>query len=86
MQQQQMNQGQMTMMPQPPNMVSGKDQQYITDMLSWNLNACKKAYFYAQHCQNSEIKAAIDQAGQMHQRHYEQILQHLNQNPNPTMS
>ncbi|MFD1020464.1 hypothetical protein [Thalassobacillus hwangdonensis] len=69
-------------MTQPPNMVSTKDHLYITDMLSWNLNACKKAHSYAQQCQDQELKAALDQAGQMHQRHYNKILEHLNkQNP-----
>ncbi|SEB07634.1 hypothetical protein SAMN05421743_11567 [Thalassobacillus cyri] len=70
-------------MPQPPNMVSGKDQLYITDMLSWNLNACKKAHFYAQQCQDPELQAALEQAGQMHQRHYDKILQHLNDQSQP---
>ena len=37
---------------QPPDMVSTKDSMYLTDMLSWNLLAMKKAHFYAQHCKN----------------------------------
>lgn len=68
-------------MPQPPNVISSKDLLYLTDMLSWNLNACKKAHFYAGQCQTPELQASLEQAGQMHQRHYEKILQHLNQNP-----
>ena len=47
-------------------------------MLSWNLLAMKKAHFYAQHCENAELKAEFDRCGQMHQRHYERILNHLN--------
>lgn len=81
MQQQQMNQGQMNQqqptMPNPPAIITGKDQLYITDMLSWNLLAMKKAHFFAQQCQDPEIKQAIDQAGMMHKRHYEKILTHL---------
>ncbi|ARI76657.1 hypothetical protein [Halobacillus mangrovi] len=65
-------------MPQVPNIVSTKDQLYISDMLSWNLNACKKAHFFAQNCQTPEIQAALEEAGQMHQRHYNKILNHLN--------
>ncbi|MYL33704.1 hypothetical protein GLW08_18965 [Pontibacillus yanchengensis] len=76
-------QNQANVMPEPPTMVSTKDQLYITDMLSWNLIAAKKAHFFAGFCQNQELKAALEQAGQMHQRHYEKILQHLNENPNP---
>ncbi|MBM7551274.1 hypothetical protein [Thalassobacillus pellis] len=70
-------------MPQPPNMVTSKDQLYITDMLSWNLNACKKAHFYAQQCQDPQLKAALDEAGQMHERHYNKILGHLNNQTSP---
>ncbi|KGP72547.1 hypothetical protein [Pontibacillus yanchengensis] len=76
-------QNQANIMPEPPTMVSTKDQLYITDMLSWNLIAAKKAHFFAGFCQNPELKAALEQAGQMHQRHYEKILQHLNENPAP---
>lgn len=88
--QNQMNQNQMNpnqqqgVMPQPPNIISGKDQLYLTDMLSWNLLAMKKAHFYAQQCTDPEIKAELDKAGQMHQRHYQKILTHL-QNPNQPM-
>ncbi len=71
-------------MSQVPNIVSTKDQLYISDMLSWNLNACKKAHFFAQNCQSPEIQSALEEAGQMHQRHYDKILMHLNsQNQQP---
>ncbi|WP_226580291.1 hypothetical protein [Halobacillus litoralis] len=69
-------------MAQAPNIVTVKDQLYISDMLSWNLNACKKAHFYAQNCQTPEIKTALEEAGKMHQRHYNKILQHLNNQAN----
>ncbi|MCP3032825.1 hypothetical protein LF817_15980 [Halobacillus sp. A1] len=65
-------------MEQVPNIVSTKDELYITDMLSWNLNACKKAHFFAQQCQTPELQQALEDAGQMHQRHYDKILEHLN--------
>jgi hypothetical protein len=81
-QQMQPNQmGQQGVMPQPPTIVTGKDQFYISDMLSWNLLAMKKAHFFAQQCTDPEIKTALEQAGQMHQRHYQKIITHL-QNPN----
>lgn len=72
-------------MAQVPEVVSTKDQLYITDMLSWNLNACKKAHFFVQNCQTPEIQSALEEAGQMHQRHYNKILTHLDtqtQKPN----
>ncbi|WP_394139685.1 hypothetical protein [Cytobacillus oceanisediminis] len=80
MQQQNMNiQNQQGIMQQPPAVVSTKDSLYLTDMLSWNLLALKKAHFYAQQCQDQELKTHFEQCGQMHQRHYEQLLTHLNQ-------
>ncbi|WP_102344972.1 hypothetical protein [Bacillus sp. Marseille-P3661] len=68
-------------MQQPPTVITTKDELYIKDMLSWNLLAMKKAHFYANQCTDPDVKAALDQAGQMHQRHYQKILGHL-QNPN----
>lgn len=80
MQQQNMNMtGQQVTYPQPPAVLSTKDSIYLTDMLSWNLLAMKKAHFYAQHCQDMTLKSEFEKCGQMHQRHYEQILSHLNQ-------
>ncbi|MCU9612856.1 hypothetical protein OEV98_04745 [Caldibacillus lycopersici] len=76
-QQQNMNQTNQPIMPEPPNIVTEKDSLYLTDMLSWNLLAMKKAYFFANQCQDPEIKAAINKAGQMHQKHYQKILSHL---------
>ncbi|GEN54303.1 hypothetical protein GLV98_06105 [Halobacillus litoralis] len=78
MQQQNQSMQQSQPMSQVPNIVSTKDQLYLADMLSWNLNACKKAHFFAQNCQTPEIQAALEEAGQMHQRHYDKLLNHLN--------
>ncbi|MCM2675525.1 hypothetical protein [Alkalicoccobacillus plakortidis] len=79
MQQQQGTQAnqQQNFISEPPQVISTKDHLYINDMLSWNLLAMKKAYFYASNCQDAEIKEAINQAGQMHKRHYERLLTHL---------
>lgn len=83
-QQQNMNaQNQQIPYQQPPNMISSKDSMYLTDSLSWNLLAMKKAHFYAQQCQDQELKAAFDRCGQMHQQHYEKILNHLNGQTQP---
>jgi len=88
MQQQQQNLNQNTTpMMEPPPIVTVKDSLYITDMLSWNLLAAKKAHFFANQVQDPEIKAALNKAGAMHQAHYQKILKHLNtqQNqPNPS--
>ncbi|KMJ58878.1 hypothetical protein AB685_07315 [Bacillus sp. LL01] len=63
--------------PQPPAVVTTKDSLYFADMLSWNLLAMKKAHFFAGQCQDQEVVNAIEKAGQMHQRHYQKILSHI---------
>ena len=68
-----------SLMQQPPGVVSTKDALYLTDMLSWNLLASKKAHFFAQQCQDSELKAEAEKCGQMHQQHYQQLLGHINE-------
>ncbi|KKI93386.1 hypothetical protein WQ54_03880 [Bacillus sp. SA1-12] len=82
MQQQNMQQSQ-GIMQQPPAVVTTKDQLYLTDMLSWNLLAMKKAHFFASQCQDQEIKAQLDQVGQMHHQHYQKILTHLQSGQQP---
>lgn len=71
-------------MKQPPEMVSVKDSLYLSDMLSWNLNAIKKAHFFATQCKDPQISDALNRCGLMHQRHYDTILNHLD--PNQTQS
>jgi hypothetical protein len=79
MMQQQPQQGnQQQTYTQPPQMLTTKDSLYLNDMLAWNLTAMKKCHFAATQCQDQEIKAELDKCGQMHQRHYEQLLAHLN--------
>ncbi|KLV26338.1 hypothetical protein CHH55_11365 [Niallia circulans] len=71
------------MMMKPPVMVTVKDSLYLTDMLSWNLLAMKKAHFFAQNAQDPAIKSQLEKCGQMHQHHYERILSHLDTNSQP---
>jgi len=78
MQQQNINmQSQQGMMPKPPGIISTKDSLYLTDMMSWNLLASKKAHFFAGQCQDPELKQEAEKCGQMHQRHYQQLLNHI---------
>lgn len=79
---QQMNPQQMTnqqqpIMQQPPHVITTKDLSYINDMLAWNLLAMKKAHFFAGQCQDQSVKMEVEKCGQMHQRHYEMLLAHL---------
>lgn len=65
-------------MSQPPQMLSTKDCAYLTDALSWELLAAKKAYNFAQMCSDQQVKAQLEQIGQLHQTHYDILLNHLN--------
>lgn len=66
--------------PVPPRIISTKDCAYLKDALSWELLAFKKFHFYAQQVQDPQIRQAMDKAGRMHQRHYQQLLKHLEVN------
>ncbi len=80
-QQQQPLSNEQNVMSQPPNIMSTKDHLYVTDMLSWNLLAMKKALHWANECVDQEVKQLIETAATMHKRHYEQILTHLQPHP-----
>lgn len=74
--QQQMGQ---QIIPEPPNnMISTKDHLYLTDALSWELGAMKMMHHAAMNCADPEITDFLNRAGQMHQAHYQLLLNHLN--------
>lgn len=58
--------------------LSTKDFNYIKDHLSWELLAAKKCAHYANECQDPQIAQLINQVGQMHERHYNALMQYLN--------
>lgn len=72
--------------PNPPRAITTKDLSYLKDAMSWELLAFKKFNFYAQHVTNEEIKQALDQAGRMHQDHYQRLLSHLQINNDAVMA
>ncbi len=65
-------------MPEPPNVNSTKDHLYLKDALSWELTAMKMIHHGARNCTDPEIRDYMDRAGQMHQMHYQILLNHLN--------
>lgn len=69
-------------MAEPPNVITTKDLSYIKDAMSWELLAMKKCRQSASFATDPEIKQAIDKAGQLHQKHYNDMLQYLQSNPN----
>jgi hypothetical protein len=63
--------------PTPPPAITTKDLAYLKDAMSWELMAFKKFHFYAQQCENPDIKQALENCGKMHQDHFQRILTHL---------
>ncbi|SFT21825.1 hypothetical protein SAMN05428962_5382 [Paenibacillus sp. BC26] len=80
MQQTESTQQQPGIMPAPPKVITTKDASYLKDQLSWLLLAMKKCSHFARECSDPEIGQAIDKAGKMHERHYNLLLKHLQNN------
>ena len=64
-------------MNQPPDMLTSKDSAYLSDALSWELLAAKKAYHMSLECQDAQIRNQLEQLSEMHQNHYEILLNHF---------
>jgi hypothetical protein len=73
-------------MEQPPQVITTKDFLYLKDQLSWELLAMKKCHHFAQECSDPQIRQVIDTAGQMHQRHYQLLLKHMQNNNTAEMA
>lgn len=86
MQQQTQGEQQQPILMEPPKVITTKDILYLKDQLSWEIIAMKKCHHFAQECQDPEIAQAIDKAGRMHQRHYQLLLKHLQNNNTAEMS
>jgi hypothetical protein len=63
-----------------PQIISTKDCMYLKDQLSWLLLAMKKCAHYEGECTDPSAKQLARSIGQMHQRHYNLLLKHLQTN------
>ncbi|MGG0719644.1 ferritin-like domain-containing protein [Robertmurraya massiliosenegalensis] len=81
-----MQYSQQSPMTSPPPAITTKDLSYLKDAMSWELLAFKKFHFYAEQVNDQEIKQSFEQAGRMHQNHYQRLLTHLQVNNNAIMS
>ena len=61
-------------MNKAPIMISTKDLDYISDMINWNLNACKLARHFSNEVTDESIKSLLLQVSNMHSLHYEKLL------------
>jgi hypothetical protein len=71
-----------SMMKQPPNIIASKDLMYLEDMLSWNLALCKQARHYKMEVSDQDVLNELESVYQMHKKHYNQLLELLQNNNN----
>lgn len=68
------------MIKTPPRVISCKDLSYLKDQMSWELLAMKKCAHFAEEATDPDVKMMLQRVGQMHQQHYQRILQHCQTN------
>jgi len=64
-------------MTEPPQLITIKDLSYLTDSLSWELDVIKKFNHFEKESQDTKAKNLMKKAAQMHQKHYNILLKHL---------
>ena len=57
-----------------PNIISGKDLDYLSDVYNWNFNACKLANNFANEVTDEEIKTLFKKVADMHMQHCKAVL------------
>lgn len=57
-----------------PNIISGKDLDYLSDVYNWNFNACKLANNFANEVTDEEIKNLFEKVADMHMQHCMAVL------------
>ena len=61
-----------------PNIISGKDLDYLSDMFSWNYGAYKCSFNSIPEIKDNDIKEMITNASQTFYHYMEEILDILN--------
>ena len=57
-----------------PNIISGKDLDYLSDVYNWNFNACKLVNNFANEVTDEEIKTLFEKVADMHMQHCKVVL------------
>ncbi len=65
-----------------PNIISGKDLDYLSDMFNWNYGAYKKAVNGAENVTDEELKEMLDRASNTFYDHLTKILNIMNNGGN----
>ena len=59
---------------QVPNIITGKDLDYLSDMWQWNYDAYKKYSHYEQVCEMEELKSIFNEVSNLFRTNMEQVL------------
>ena len=59
---------------QVPDIITGKDLDYLSDMWQWNYDAYKKYSHYEQVCEMKELKTIFNEASNLFRTNMEQVL------------
>ena len=62
-----------------PNIITGKDLDYLSDMFNWNYEALKKMYVATSQVQDEELKPVLEKGYQLFKNNLNVILSILNE-------
>ena len=62
-----------------PNIITGKDLDYLSDMFEWNYNALKKVNVGTNNVADEEIKTALEEGYNLFKNNLNVILSILNE-------
>lgn len=65
-----------------PNIISGKDLDYLSDMFNWNYGAYKSSYNGSSMVNDEELKAMLEKASNIFHSNMTKILNILNDGGN----
>lgn len=57
-----------------PDMISGKDLDYLTDMFNWNYNALKQTIDYSTATEKEDVVKLLDKATNLFSNNMEELL------------
>lgn len=57
-----------------PDIITGKDLDYLSDMFEWNYDAYKKYSHYEKVAQMEELKSIFDEASNLFRTNMEQVI------------
>ena len=62
-----------------PNIITGKDLDYLSDIFTWNYNAYKKIVSAKKQIQDEEIMSLFEEAGTIFYNNLTEVLQILSE-------